>query len=156
MPSSPLFLFFLGFQMILDSPRNGFCSPEPVMWTLSPFSCDKYLPWSPLATSQLWGSCGHPDICFRVLLPISGGKLGILICKGHFSLETVPLWLSYTILPVSENVICMIEVKKWVELFAISSLWIICFFPVVWQNYSFCRADTLCGEGRSESQVMAD
>lgn len=111
-------------------------------WELSTFPCDKYLPLSSLVTFHLWCSPGSPlDICFNPLLPVSGGKLGVLICKGVLFIEArVPLWLSYTILSVSGNVICMIDVNKWLEWYAISSLWIISFSLVDWQICRFLQS----------------
>lgn len=102
------------------------------------FPCDKCLPLFSLEPSHLWCPPGSSlDICFRPLLPVLGGKPGILISKGMLFIEgRVPLWLSYTILSISGNEICMKDENKWVKWSAFSPLWIISFSLIDWQ---ICR-----------------
>lgn len=94
----PSFLLLLGFRMILKW-----------LWATnkdSQLSLMQCLSCSFLTTSHSWGSPGHPDICFKLLRPVSGEKLGIGTCKGVLLIEvSIPLWLSYTVLSVSEHVI---------------------------------------------------
>lgn len=141
MPSPSPFLHLMGMQTTLNSPGNDSLALSQQR-ELSTFSCDKYLSQSSLVTFHLWCCPGSPlDICFNTLLPVSGGKLGVLICKGVLFTEArVPLWLSCILLSVSGNVICMIDVNKWVEWCAISSLWIISFSLFDWQICRFLQS----------------
>lgn len=136
MSSSTFFLLLAGLWMILSSRRNGVALSQ--QRGHPNFPCDKCLPLSSLAPSHPWRPPGSSlDICFRPLLPVLGGKPGILICKGMLFIEgRVPLWLSYTILSISGNEICMKDENKWVKWSAFSPLWIISFYLVDWQ---ICR-----------------
>jgi hypothetical protein len=101
--------------------------------------------------------CYSPlDICFKPLLPISGGRLGTLIYKrALFTEARALLWLLYTTLSDSGKEICMIDVNKWVGGLAISSLWIISFPPVDWEVCRFLLHWHFQQQGRNESQGMA-